>query len=56
VALLDTDTILDHEGPETRVEASGSASDLLLALYGRVGFDVLELAGDESLLECLRVG
>jgi len=56
VALLDTDTILDSEGPDTRVSASGTASDLLLALYGRVGFDVLELAGDESLLEALRVG
>jgi uncharacterized protein (TIGR03083 family) len=56
VALLDTDTILDSEGPDTRVSASGTASDLLLALYGRVGFDVLELAGDESLLQALRVG
>lgn len=56
VALLDTDTILDHEGPDTRVSAVGSASDLLLSLFGRVGFDVLEIAGDESLLDTLRVG
>ncbi|NUR70589.1 MAG: maleylpyruvate isomerase family mycothiol-dependent enzyme [Hamadaea sp.] len=56
VALLDTDTILDSEEPDPRVSASGTASDLLLAMYGRVGFDVLELAGDEFLLEALRVG
>jgi hypothetical protein len=35
--------------------ASGTASDLALALWGRVTFDVLETAGDDSLLEALRV-
>ena len=56
VALLDTDTVFDHDEPHARVQALGSASDLLLALYGRVGFDVLELAGDAALLEGLRTG
>jgi len=56
VALLDTDTLLDTDDPHTRVEVSGNASDLDLALWGRVGFDVLEVAGDESLLESLRIG
>jgi uncharacterized protein (TIGR03083 family) len=56
VALLDTDTILDTDEPHARVHALGTASDLMLALYGRVGFDMLELTGDASLLEALRTG
>jgi pimeloyl-ACP methyl ester carboxylesterase len=35
--------------------ASGTASDLALALWGRVAFDVLETAGDTTLLESLLV-
>lgn len=56
VALLDTDTWLDHDDHGTRVLARGGASDLVLALYGRVPFDVLEISGDTSLLEPLRTG
>lgn len=56
IALLDTDTILDNDDPNARAYAVGPASDLLLALYGRIGFDVLDVEGDDSLLECLRVG
>jgi len=56
VALLDTDTILDTDEPPARVHAEGTASDLLLALYGRVGFDVLVVSGDASLLTALRTG
>lgn len=56
VALLDTDTILDTDDHHTRAEISGTASDLLLALWGRIGFDMLEVAGDQSLLAGLRVG
>lgn len=56
IALLDTDTLLDAEGPDTRVHGAGSASDLVLALYGRVGFDTLAVSGDESLLHALRTG
>lgn len=56
VALLDTDTWLDHDDHHTRVLARGTASDLLLALYGRVPFEVLETAGDATLLESLRTG
>jgi uncharacterized protein (TIGR03083 family) len=56
VALLDTDTILDTDDPHARVHATGTASDLLLALWGRIGFDVLDVAGDATLLEGLRTG
>jgi uncharacterized protein (TIGR03083 family) len=55
VALLDTDTLLDDDEYPTRAVASGTASDLALALWGRVTFDVLETAGDDNLLEALRV-
>jgi uncharacterized protein (TIGR03083 family) len=56
IALLDTDTLLDHHHHNERAIAIGTASDLLLALYGRVPFDVLDVAGDESLLAALRTG
>jgi uncharacterized protein (TIGR03083 family) len=56
VALLDTSTILDTDDHHARVHAAGTASDLLLALYGRVGFDVLDVVGDATLLEALRTG
>ncbi|MEO3742762.1 maleylpyruvate isomerase family mycothiol-dependent enzyme [Plantactinospora sp. B5E13] len=55
VALLDTDTILDTDDHHARAHLSGTASDLLLALWGRVGFDALDVAGDASLLDGLRV-
>jgi len=55
-ALLDTGTILDDTDPNEQVAAAGTASDLQLALMGRVGFDVLDVAGDESLLTALRTG
>jgi uncharacterized protein (TIGR03083 family) len=55
VALLDTDTLLDDDTHPARAVASGTASDLALALWGRVTFDVLETAGDDTLLEALRV-
>jgi uncharacterized protein (TIGR03083 family) len=56
VALLDTDTLLDDDDLHERAIAQGNASDLALALWGRIGFDVLVLSGEERLLECLRVG
>lgn len=56
VALLDTDTILDSDDHHARVRATGTASDLLLALYGRVDFDVLDVTGEASLLDGLRTG
>jgi hypothetical protein len=54
VALLDTDTLLDDDAHPTRAVAGGTASDLALALWGRVTFDVLEISGDPGLLEALR--
>jgi uncharacterized protein (TIGR03083 family) len=55
IALLDTDTLLDDDAHPARAAASGTASDLALALWGRVTFDVVETAGDIALLEALRV-
>ncbi len=48
LALLDTDTIFGDDDPQPNVTAAGTASDLDLALWGRVGFDVLDLEGDEA--------
>lgn len=56
VALLDTATWLDHDEHRTRVMARGTVSDLLLALWGRVPFDVLEVSGEADLLAALRTG
>jgi uncharacterized protein (TIGR03083 family) len=56
LALLDTDTLLDDDEHPARAAAAGPASDLALALWGRVAFDVLDTGGDERLLEALRVG
>jgi uncharacterized protein (TIGR03083 family) len=55
LAVLDTDTVLDT-GPGAHSAAAGTASDLLLALWGRVQFDVLQLEGDPYLLSALRTG
>jgi uncharacterized protein (TIGR03083 family) len=56
IALLDIDTLLDSDEHRQRAAVRGSASDLLLALYGRIDADVLDLVGDERLLEALRTG
>ncbi|MBO4209564.1 maleylpyruvate isomerase family mycothiol-dependent enzyme [Micromonospora echinofusca] len=56
VALLDTDTILDSDDHHARAHVTGTASDLLLALYGRIGFEMLEVTGDRTLLDGLRTG
>ncbi|MFC8846650.1 MULTISPECIES: maleylpyruvate isomerase N-terminal domain-containing protein [unclassified Micromonospora] len=56
VALLDTDTLLDHDDHRARAEVTGTASDLLLALMGRVSFDTLGVRGDRALLDGLRTG
>jgi uncharacterized protein (TIGR03083 family) len=55
VALLDTSTVM-HEPHRIDAQAVGTASDIQLALWGRVPFDVLETAGDPRLLETLRTG
>jgi uncharacterized protein (TIGR03083 family) len=57
IALLDTDTLLDDDAHQhERAVAHGTASDLLLAIYGRVAFDILDITGDERLLPALRAG
>jgi uncharacterized protein (TIGR03083 family) len=57
IALLDTDTLFDDDAHQhERAIAAGTASDLLLALYCRVSFEVLDLAGDERLVKALCTG
>ncbi|MGA8116725.1 MAG: maleylpyruvate isomerase family mycothiol-dependent enzyme [Actinocatenispora sp.] len=55
LSLLDTATLLPEER-DIDVRATGSASDVELAVYGRVPFDILKVDGRESLLDALRVG
>jgi uncharacterized protein (TIGR03083 family) len=56
VALLDTDTILDSDDHHERTHVAGNASDLALALWGRINFEVLDVSGDATLLDGLRAG
>lgn len=55
LSILDTDTLLD-DGPHAQAAASGSASDLLLALWGRVPLGVLTIEGNAGLVSALRTG
>jgi len=55
VALLDTETIFDDDDLRTRAMATGTSSDLMLALHGRVDVDVLDVTGDVALIEAVRV-
>ncbi|THV41245.1 hypothetical protein [Glycomyces buryatensis] len=49
--------LLDH--PDARAglqaRAAGSASDIALALWGRLPFGICDIVGDEALLQALRV-
>jgi uncharacterized protein (TIGR03083 family) len=54
VALLDTGTILDSDDHHPRAEASATASDLQLALMGRLQLDVLAITGDPRLVLALQ--
>src|SRR5690349_10617557 len=54
VALLDTGTILDTDDHHPRAEATGSASDLLLALMGRNEPENLHVTGDPRLIMALQ--
>jgi len=56
IALLDTGTILDSDDHHPRAEATGTASDLLLALMGRQRPDRLVIGGDPRLISALRTG
>jgi len=55
VTLLDTDIWFDDE-PDAQAAAIGAASDLDLALWGRVPLTVLTLQGDAGLVSALRTG
>ena len=56
VALLDTGTILDSDDHHPRAEATATASELLLALLGRVRPEILSISGDPRLIMALRAG
>ena len=56
IALLDTGTILDTDDHHARAKASGSTSDLQLALMGRKRPDQLAISGDPRLVQALRTG
>ncbi|GAA4932432.1 maleylpyruvate isomerase family mycothiol-dependent enzyme [Actinoplanes utahensis] len=56
IALLDTGTILDSDDHHARAKATGSSSDLQLALMGRKRPDQLALSGDPRLFQALRTG
>jgi uncharacterized protein (TIGR03083 family) len=56
IALLDTDTLLDDNDRHERATATGTASDLVLAVYERIPFKVLQLSGEVGLLDGLRTG
>jgi hypothetical protein len=47
--------LLDDDELRTRAVAVGPASDLMLALHGRIGIDVLDVSGDEQLVQAIRV-
>src|SRR5262249_35297977 len=53
-SLLDTDTLLD-DPHQARATALLSSSDLALALWGRVPFDVGEATGDAELLDAVKI-
>lgn len=53
VSVLDTDSWFASE-PDAQAAAIGAASDLDLALWGRVQFSVLTLQGDAELITALR--
>jgi hypothetical protein len=50
VALLDQ----PDAGIELQARAAGSASDIALALWGRLPFGICDVVGDETLLQALR--
>ena len=53
--LLDETALLD-DAPEAQTQIGGTASDLLLALWGRVPVSALAVDGDPARFEALRTG
>jgi hypothetical protein len=49
--------LLDHPDSHTELQAraAGSASDIALALWGRLPFGICDVVGDERLLQAVRV-
>ena len=55
MSLLDTNTVFD-DPPHAQTAVSGTASDLLLALWGRVPLSVLTVEGNPELPQALLIG
>jgi uncharacterized protein (TIGR03083 family) len=56
IALLDTGTIFDSDDHHQQAEASGTASELLLTLWGRRPAEKLARTGDPRLISALQAG
>ena len=56
IALLDTGTILDSDDHHQQAEASGTASELLLTLWGRRPVESVLASGDPRLISALQTG
>jgi hypothetical protein len=56
IALLDIGTILDTDDHHQQAEATGTASELLLTLWGRLPAEVLASSGDPRLISALQTG
>jgi len=56
IALLDTGTILDSDDHHQQAEASGTASELLLTLWGRQPIETVLASGDPRLISALQTG
>jgi uncharacterized protein (TIGR03083 family) len=56
IALLDTGTILDSDDHHQQAEATGTASELMLTLWGRQPVGALLTSGDPRLLSALQTG
>jgi uncharacterized protein (TIGR03083 family) len=55
LSLLDTDSWFDTE-PDAQAAVCGTASDLLLALWGRIPLTTLTIQGNPDLVAALRTG
>jgi len=56
IALLDTGTIFDSDDHHQQAEARGTASELLLTLWGRRAIELLACTGDPRLISALQTG
>jgi uncharacterized protein (TIGR03083 family) len=55
MSLLDTDTLLDDDPKQPRASVMATASDLALAVWGRVPFTVGATSGQPDLLDAVKI-